>query len=226
MRVAVVSCVKYADAWPPFFQLLKAFWPDCPYDTCLVTDTLNKTYWRQLPDMPFHHAGLGRSWCQSVSGFAALQNQPILLMQEDFFLSAPVWTEVVDRALELVENGAACVRLYPCPGADGKSIDDYFGEVTDTAEYPISCQAAVWRPDYLSKIATFADGSAADFEILGSIYSRTFPNTILAFRREVQPWPMEYLCSAISRGKWNPDAKVLCDRLGIQVDWSMRPMAA
>lgn len=227
MLIAVVSCFKYRDAWCPCFALLDNFWPDCPYEKWLITDYMSNQH---NPGTLWFQAGEHRSWCESIALFTklkAVKDQSILLLQEDFFLNAQVHQDMIEHGLEQMKaREAGCVRLYPCPGADLDSGDSYFGDVSGSAKYRISCQAAIWNPRYLNRIAHGARGSATDFEINGTPLSLEIAQPVLAWKREIEPWPIQYICSAISRGKWNPDAKILCDKEGIAVDWSMRPMAA
>ncbi len=226
MRVVVASCYKYRDAWKPFVALFRKFFDERPIT--LLTDEVPE--WLSLdltaPDVIIEEEQ--GTWCQMLAKFAAKTNEPILLFQEDFFLNQKVNHDVIQHAMDCLEYqiGVSCVRLYPCPGGDMPSIDPYFAPVNFNHQYRISCQAAIWKPSYLSAVADYADGGPWDFELIGSPYSRTLIGDVLAFKRELKPWPVEYICSAISRGQWNPDAKKLCDREGIEVDWSMRPFAA
>ena len=36
----VVSCDAYADVVPAFIALWRKFWPDCPFETVLLTETV------------------------------------------------------------------------------------------------------------------------------------------------------------------------------------------
>jgi len=218
MRRVVISCYKYRDTWEPFLALYQKF---CGGPIVVLTD---KTDYREWP------AGVSvaiesGTWCEMLAKFAERSTDPLLLFQDDFFLTDYVNQSMLHYAEdELRRNQAGCVRLYPCPGSDDDYGDPCFGTVRRDAAYRISCQVAVWDARYVAKVATHAKTSPASFELSGTPFSRTLPEPVLAFKREVQPWPMEYLCSAISRGQWNPDAKTLCDRHGIKADFSMRPM--
>ena len=66
--------------------------------------------------------------------------------------------------------------------------------------------------------------SAAHFELSGTVAAERLPWKVFAASRTAQPWPVEYLCSAISRGRWNPDAVRLCEREGIACDFTRRPV--
>lgn len=146
-----------------------------------------------------------------------------MVFQEDFFLNAPVNQPLIDHALKLMErDNVGAVRLYPCPGANEEIGDPYFGRVTRHTAYRTSCQATIWKPGYLHAIASRFN-TPSEFELQGSAWASShLPAEVLAFKRDVQPWPIEYLCSAIGRGLWSQDAKKLCDTHGIEVDWSFR----
>lgn len=226
MRVAVVSCWAYRDAWKPFFALLDHFWPDHPVPVWLITDSIQDHL--DLPKTVGVFCGPGThkwSWCESVAAFAQGDEQ-ILLFQEDFFLTKPVQGESVQRALEFLDlPDVGCVRLCPTPGPDADCGDPEFGEVSHGMPYRISCQAALWRPDYLRRMAEVT-GEPMHFELNGTALSHGMPDRVLSWKRELQPWPLDYICSAITRGRWDPNAKRLCDSLGIEADWTMRPFAA
>src|SRR5262245_52367763 len=232
MKIIVTSCWNYRDAWAPFLSLLKKFWPNHPPVT-ILTDVIEAVQMQefeavQLEAFDIWRGGTGTTYCGLLADFIEdelQRNEPIVLFQEDFFLSAPVQMHLILHALhQLRETRAGCVRLYPCPGGEVHYGDPYFSIVPKDAPYRISCQAAIWRPTYLAHVAKqMSRGTAGNFELEGTLFSAALPETVLAFKREVEPWTLEYICSAISRGKWNPDAKRLCDLHGITVDWSMRP---
>lgn len=220
MRVVVASCFKYRDTWKPFLALFERFYGG---PITLLTDRIEREV---FPHWVTLHLEDG-SWSEMLAKYARKQSEPILLFQDDFFLTDTVIKSVVHEAeKEMRRWNAGCVRLYPCPGGIQEYGNPYFAEVPKGTEYRISCQASLWKPEYLATLARLAGGKAMHFELLGNHYANSLDEPVLAFKREVYPWPMEYLCSAISKGKWNPDAKVLCDSLGIEADFTQRPMMA
>lgn len=230
MKIAIASCWKYRDTWYPFFRLFDRFWPSCPYPLWLLTDQCEEgwlPYNLSGPVNLFVHQG---SWCGIVQAFMEQQDldMPILLMQDDFFMREPVHGKlIVDAVRQMRSAEAGCVRLYPCPGPDMEFGSDNYGAISRDSLYRISCQAAIWSPFYLKAILRQARIiTITDFELLGTPFSRSLPFRVLSAKREVRPWPMDYLCTAVLRGEWNPDAKLLCEREGIlDVDWSMRPFS-
>jgi hypothetical protein len=208
MRIAMISCDAYSDAWMPFAALFDRFWPDCQYPRDIISD-----------------CGTNDQWLNLLENYALKQSEPFLLMQEDFFISEPVQVDLVKHALSLLDDErVGCVRLLPMPGGTVEINDPFFAGMDINAEYRISCQAAIWRPSYLAAIARACPRKNPwRFELDGTEISRYVPQLILSFKRDVQPWPINYLCSAITKGRWDRTAKMLCDREGIHVDWSRRP---
>lgn len=208
MRIALITCEKYRDCWSPFIDLFRKFWPDCPYPVTFYSDNYTE------------------SWCSVVLRCANESGEPVLILQEDFLLLATVRQDVVAHGLELLESrNAGMVRLYPSPGGTEDIGDTYFAGVPRGTRYRISCQASIWNPEYLAEITSRSmstTSEAGDFENIGGPEGDSLPQEVLSFKRELTPWPLEYLASAIVRGQWNPDAIRLCETHGIPLDRTMR----
>jgi hypothetical protein len=54
--VVIGSTDRYEDCWAPFFQLWSRYWPDCPFEIVLVTDTKSFA-WRNT-NLRVVHTGL------------------------------------------------------------------------------------------------------------------------------------------------------------------------
>ncbi len=224
----MASCWKYRDTWRPFFELFRKFWPDCPYKVWLLTDDYiigapEDQAWIKQDVAVFIHPST--SWCEILKAFCEQYgDEPILLMQDDFLLTERVNTIKVEQALNLIVPDVVCMRLYPCPGPDDVPGKSPVGIISRGEMFRISCQAAIWNPDYLRQI-TEVNGSARDFEIKGSKLSNSLHGSIFGFSRELpHPWPLEYICTGIVKGKWTRAALALCKEHGIAVDTSLRPI--
>jgi hypothetical protein len=225
MKVVVLSCAKYSDAWTPFFTLFRRFWPDCPYPLWLVTDNTDG-FFSPLEASPSHVFRYeSPSWNKILVEFCAQhEDEPIMLFLEDYFLTSMVRTDRVRFCLgEFYKQDAACVRLYPCPGADEDYGDPHLARISSDASYRISTQVALWNPLYLKKYANRTT-SPWEFEIKGTSMSRYDVRPYLGWKRHVQPWPLEYICTAIVRGVWQQGALDFCRQQGIPVDTSRRPI--
>lgn len=223
MRVAVQSCWAYRDAWLPFFKLFQKFWQE-PCDLWLITDRYEQAAIDEI-GVPFSifEAGNQATWSECLSGFAKTSKEPFVLFLEDFFPTAPVNIPMVQHALKLMsEHRAGCVRLYPCPGANEDFGDPFFGRVSHGADYRISTMTALWDPVFIGTVASYTD-TAWDFELHGTKLSREMKPPVLAWKRGVTPWPVEYICTGITRRRWTSGAKALFEREGIKVDYTLRP---
>jgi hypothetical protein len=201
------------------------FWPESAlfHQRWIVTDSgvMLVPGWRT-------HQAHRSTWCENLADFAmlaAIERDNVLLFQEDFFLNSPVQTDLIYRAEEQMRiMGAGMVRLYPSPGANKDYGDPHFGLVDKGTRYRISCQASIWKSDFLYQIASRCKdhGEPTDFETGGTPIAEEMPESVLAFKRERQPWPISYLCSAIGNGRWSHDARRLCEANGIDVDFTQR----
>ncbi len=219
----MVTCEAYRDTWRPFFELLRRFWPDCKYPVSVVTDWC----WnRQDAPSDVQVLRYEDDWCGNLVQFANdYPSDPILMLLDDFWINAPVNTELIQRGLEQMEKTkSGCVRLYPCPGPDEEYGDPHFGIVSPGARYRISTQAALWRPSYLRQIAEQYK-TPWEFELDGSAFSDSLPDPVLAFRRDIHPWPVSYY-GAVRHGQWAPAVKPFMESMGIDVDWNRRSFQA
>jgi hypothetical protein len=225
MDIVVASCGAYADAWKPFVRLFRKFWPDCPYKLFLITDKLAEPWEGDKAIVIGDDLGWGDNLVAGLRQMNGVRN--VLLLQEDFFLSAPVNTDFLKRAEEeMMQNPAcACFRLYPCPGAD-VPLTDWYGLIKHDAPYRVSCQAAIWyRPEL--EVMALHQPTAADFEIDGTRRAVKRCQCVKFFsvlRNDPKDWPFQYYCSAITRGQWTPDAVDFVKAQGIEIDTSKRPI--
>lgn len=229
MRLAVVSCWSYRDAWNPFLELLEKFWPAHPPVT-LITDRFHSYDFKVKAPYVFTGPGSGWQWCQLVAFYASTINEPVILMQEDFLINEKVDDEAIRYGLAMLQvRNAGCIRIYPCPGGTEDIGDPYIARIPKGTTARISCQAAIWEPRFLNRVATKAQwttSEAGDFENLGTPAAEEMPQEVLGFKRDVQPWPIQYLNSGITRSLWNPDSIRLFEQHGIDVDRSMRMVGA
>lgn len=223
--IVVATCHKYRDAWLPFADLFRLFWPDCTYDRVFVTDEP-----AIMPEWRIIASRRSGGWCMTLQdGLARISSDYVLLLQEDFwFTAAPnvAGIKIAEQWLNM-NSDFGCVRLAPIPGPDGEDLTDDLGLIMRSADYYCSCQASLWRCEYLLQIldmcaATASAASASDFETQGSAIVRKQGMKHASWKRGLVPYPVSYLCSAISRGKWSPSALAFAKNMGVTVDTSLR----
>jgi hypothetical protein len=223
VAVVISSCDKYRDLWPPFFTLFFRYWPDCPYPVDLITN------FDVYPDTRIRTIRMGRdrNWSSIFAGTLRQISEPlVLVMMEDYLLDRPVDTRRIRELVDYLKSRrAACVRLLPVPGPDAPCPDNpQVGEIRKGAEYRLSLQAAIWDRQVLLKLLRWGE-SAWELERFGSKRTDSLEAPFLSVRRDLPEGPpLHYFCTAVVRGMWLPEAVQLCEKEGIRVDLSARPL--
>ena len=219
VSAVVISHDRFADVWPGFFSLMFRFWPDLPYPLYLVSNRLAFPDGRVTPLC----VGEDMSWSTTLArGLEQLSSRFVLLMLEDFFLSAQVDTARILRLhAAMVAQGAAYLRLMPNPKPDLLLPEQSdIGAISKGAPYRTSLQMAFWDRRVLLGLLRDQE-SAWDFELKGSRRSDQLSEQFLSVCENVAP--IQY-CHAVRRGKWLPDAVRHLSQAGIVLDLSMRPI--
>jgi len=225
--LVVSSCDKFQDVWNIFFTLFFRYWPDCPFPVFLVAN------YRSCADdrVKTILVGEDRGWASNMrQALAQIPGQYVIYLQEDYFLEAKVDTLRIMRLLECMhQRRVGCLRLYPCPGPDLANGDsEELAGISREAPYRVSLQSAIWDKEVLQSI--LVDGESGwDMEIQGTERSRALDVPFLSVKRDpvtnrVTDPALPYLCTAIVRGRWDRRAVSLCQREGILLDMSKRPV--
>lgn len=223
MQIVVPSTTHYSDCWHPFMALFRKFWTDCQFPVTLITDTQTDP-WEGDEAIVM---GQDYGWCKNfLLGLEKVDSEFVLMMQEDFFLNYPVDKAFVMKALKILldEDRADCFRLYPCPGPEIPIGEDY-GLIKAGAPYRVSCQSAIWRKSALMDICSRFD-KPGQFEMNGTEYvnMNKADRYYFSVMREPNAWPLQYYCTAIVKGEWNPGAVEFVKKQGIPIDTSRRPI--
>jgi hypothetical protein len=206
--ILVTSCAKYSSLWEPFFTLFKRYWPDCPYRVVLGTDK------GSYPGIESIELGYDRGWSSNCREFfSRLTTAQVLLFQDDFFLRAPVHTEIVRKIFRLMLEGhAGMVRLYPHPPPSGAStISPDLGSIAPLDSFRGSFQLTLWKRSlYPELLADGEDPWATEFAIGQRSIFHIEP--FLGVRRNP---PIHYLSDAIVGGSWSEEAVQMMHKEGI-----------
>jgi len=114
--VIVCSCDKYADLLAPFSALWRKFWPDCPFETVLITESSPSTTSNLFFDRTIA-CGAGGNWCSRlVEALGQITTPYVLMLCDDYYLENPVDTALMLKRLEQIKTfGADNLRLIPNP---------------------------------------------------------------------------------------------------------------
>ncbi len=220
LTVLVNSCDRYEKLWPVFFETFHRFFPNCPYDICLNTET--KTF--SFPDLSLkclHAKKANLTWSARLKDALDQIDTPYVLpILDDFILEEPVKAEIVSQCIERMKQDPriGVVSLVVGQGiAPDKTYPEW--EKQDKKKpYRINCQVAVWKKDYLKKILRDFE-SPWEFEKYGSIRSRRYKEEVYAWANE-ENYAFTYNWGKpIIGGKWNLDETDRLEaKLGVKFD--------
>ena len=227
--VLVTSCDKYADLLAPFEALFKKFWPDCPSERVLVTETEPRDP-SPSPEQSAHiftrtvACGVGGTWPDMlVAALETIETPYVLMLCADYFLDAPVPTRrLVARLEQMKRLKAANLRLIPnpktftpfaCPGEDP---DLPLGEYRKDTAYCVATQTGFWARDFLLRLARSV-ANIWDFERLGSFMVADEPRPLLVTPTREFPFS-----DVVHKGYWEKFGVALCEANGIAPDLAAR----
>ncbi|MCR5690193.1 MAG: hypothetical protein K6G71_08085 [Clostridiales bacterium] len=231
LTILLTSCDAYSDAWEPFFCLWRKYWPSCDYPFILNSET--KTFHSEHFQVNSFCGGKDLAWSKRLKlCLKTVNTEYVLLCLEDYFLQAPVNTEVFDAALKAMnENEKIGVVQFaidiPTKYDGNIEINHYFSPVPkyqkDRNNGRIFCVLSLYRTKYLKKLLQ-AKESPWEFEIFGSLRSQYYREIILR-ENDNHPRCFSYYIEpkygyAISRGKWLPKNRELFEENGIEVDFT------
>ena len=212
--VVVASCDKYADLLEPFSVLWKKFWPDCPFETVLVTETAPSA---TLCFDRVVACGKGGNWCSRlVTALERISTPRVIMLCDDYLLNGSVDTALVLKRLEqAMRFKAVNLRLIPCPKPTQTASEGLLEYRKNTA-YCIATQAGIWDREFLKTLAT-GKSSIWEFERYGSFGLENEVRPILCTPTKEFPF-----VDAVHKGCWEKfGLKVLRDN-GLAADLSKR----
>jgi hypothetical protein len=223
----ISSCDGFSDCWKPYYHGLHKYWPDCPYDIFIVTN------FKESGDSLVQAIKVGKDkgWSRNTSQALNDVTTPyVIYTHEDFWINRKVQTQVIEEYIELMDKDKAdYIRLYPCPEPDYECEDDKrLGILADDAAYRTSLQVGLWRKSVFQELIV-AGENPWQFEINGTIRSKKYGARFLSVKRfwdtNGKPfhYGIDYVCTAINKGKWSKAAKIYAEQEGLKIDFSNRP---
>jgi len=233
LTILVNSTDSFEDCWYPFFKLFDTYWPQCPHEIILNTETkdycyanLNITAAKICKDDPNGRVPWGESLMRCLD---RIDTEVILYLQDDYFLNDYVDANLVYEFLEIMQReNYAHIRLMELDngGPWHQSRYPLLWEIDQGANYRISLQAGLWRKDRLRFYLSPRE-SAWQFERWGNFRAHKIPDSFYCqnldtFNRQKR-YIIPYEPTGIIQGKWYRPAVVeLFKANGIEVDFSRR----
>lgn len=233
LTILVNSTEKYADCWEPFFTLLEAYWPDCPYEIVLNTETsaysrpgLRVRSSQTWPDPSAPRPTWGECMQRCLDG---ITSPVVLYVQEDYFFNAPVLAAEIERFTRImIDEGRPHIRLRELGGHRYEPLPEHpeLWRIPLRSPYLVSLQAGLWLRQSLLDLLRPAE-DPWQFERRGTLRARREGLEFLCPDLERWEWALNpvlpYEPTGIVRGRWFAPAVVdLFAAHGLEVDFSRR----
>lgn len=214
-----VACVtyttsKYADVWPMYFGQLNEHLNGIK--SYVLSDFGSSRKFDFAGHTVIEHDDTDPYWKQYVQALDNIQESYVVYCQEDFFLYADVNRDLLQRALNFLEDSDYdYVRLIRCgyntPLAE--HIKDNLFEVDMATQDAFSMQATLWKKGRMRNLYTHVSSlkwleseawnvGARQVKIKGSFTWNGEPQ-VGKFHYDSKIWP--YVCTGINKGMWNMD---------------------
>jgi hypothetical protein len=220
VSVVIMSCDGYVDLWEPFFELFNRFWPCCPYQRYLVTDSIDAAH---PLGCTLVAGGKNLTWSHRLlNALMQIETDYVLLLVDDLFLHSFVDTDRVDRIFCWgIRNEANCIRMNPQPGPDillkSGEMKDVLGISIPRTLYRASTVFTFWKKEILAGLLDPQE-SIWDFEVFGTERSDRLENF---YASRIPNFP-NY--NGVIKGLWRPDVIRRLRILGVKPDLTSRRM--
>ena len=213
--VLVSSCDSYRDVEKPFVKLFRKYWPDCPFETVLVSETGSVEGFDRVV-----LAGVGKTWCETIDiALKQITTPYVILLMNDYFLCSPVNTPALLVRLEDAQKfNAASLRLNPMPPGRKLYAQSDLLEMPKNVAYCVTCQVSIWEHGFLSGLVK-RNKSAWEFERQGSFMVADEKRPLLVTPTKEFPF-----LDAVHKGYWEKFGVKCLAENGIEFDFSKRSL--
>lgn len=207
----ILSCDKYSDIWPIYFDCFFKNWPDCPFPIYLTTN-LKKYDDQRVISLT---SDFDKDWSSCIkSSLGKIKTDRYFFLIDDAFLISPVNTKKIIEIHDwFIKNDASFLRILPLPQAEHKEIiekirEDHFNRV--------GLMSSIWKKNIFLDL--LKDGeSAQQFEIIGSSRAAKLPSFYCMPEQQIR------FLHGIKKGKWYRSAVRELKKMGYRADLSARP---
>ena len=230
--VVVSSTDAFSDTWEPFFELMSVYWaPTANVPIYLNSEHLGHT----VDNLNIRNTRIGRffpgrhpTWSQSIAAALSLiETEYVLYVQDDYFLYAPVRSDVIEEAIDVMRVfGLAHVRLLDGTSDVIPGPHPMVETITRRSRYYLSLQAGLWHRRALAQLLRPHE-TPWEFELVGSHRARVRRAQLTRLRRDTfhdradRVFPYEP--TGIVKGRWERRiVEPLFQAHGLDVDFDVR----
>lgn len=208
--ILVLSCDKYADLWNSFFLQFDKFWPNCPFEIYLGSNSKAKS----RKNVTALNSNTNIDWSTDLlSILNQIKQQYIFIWLEDLFLIDKVNEKEFIEVFKFMKvSNANHIHIEPAIKPD--LVIGKFGEYNRKAPYRVSA-IGFWNVQTLKELLVMGE-NAWNFEIMGS-YRSSYKDGYYTVMNRI----FKYL-HVVSKGHIINDAYQYCIENKIPLDLSKR----
>jgi hypothetical protein len=198
----VVSCDKYKDLWPIFFNCFRQYWPGCRYRVFLITNELRP----DIDGVEVINAGPDCDYGSHVqNSVAKIDAEWLILWLEDCIFTGPVDDARLARAIgEAIADRAAYAKLSAdYPWSYDTVGDRLLGSTPLNVRYRAAVGMSLYRRDMVFSL--FRRGLSA-WQLDKSTTYGFSEEMFLCLRQGELSRPLIPYVNAVIKGKWSGSA--------------------
>lgn len=210
--LVVSSCDKYEDAWYPYFELIKKYWPEHPENIALITESQN--YKTEGLDIKTYNYPDTFTWSERLyRTLEKIETKYIIFSLEDFFLLNYVKQDRIEECYNWMEENSniAVCRLYSSDSSKlipTKKYKDFY--IADkNIGYRLETQIALWNRATLMSFINLSE-DPWQFEAYGTqriidtekIFLWHHTNDMVSSNDKIIHYHLSSLGYGISWGHW------------------------
>lgn len=210
--IVVLSCDKYSDLWPPFFELFFRSWGGAPYPVYLLANQKKYSDAR----VKILLSGEDTDWSSSIKiCLKNIKHEYVWVIFDDVFFDKKIDWGKIQRLMDfLKEKKPSYLRFRPVSKPDER-IDRYFGRYKENTLYRTSV-FAIWNRDVL--LEALKEGESAwEFEYNSPSRVLRLPNFYGVYEEYIP-----YIHGVV-KGLWLRSAVEKLKELGVTPNLSLRP---
>ena len=182
LTIVVNSCDAYVDVLSLFRIFFRRFWPDCPFEIVVHTETreygLNSSRLSSFP--PTKHDIWGARVQRTLNN---ISTDYVLMLYDDFFLNSNISNLSILHALDLIDSNNLAALYLTKPYIDVSTylpitLENYL-RISPSSDFLLSSRPAIWRKNILFNSISQHD-SPWSWELFGSYRFRDFDYGIFA----------------------------------------------
>jgi hypothetical protein len=232
LAIFLNSSDGFADCWPPFFSLFDRYGSGLrPLPLYLNTERRDIEGRGQNVEATrtWRKEELARpTWSEClIRGLSQTRETFVLYMQEDYFLTRLVRTDVIQKALSCLQSDPSLAVIYlnryGPQFKNCKPLGRDFVEIGKPVRYLLSTQAAVWRKDDFVRLAAPWENGWM-FEKFGSARAARSGRRFASVAPEIMESDpvIDYVYTGIIKGRWKAECAGVFAAHGIDVDFARR----